>query len=182
MDKLCKDCGERPRAPRRGVCRECHNARQRERSRAHPSYQRSKELAQARLDRGESKWCPRCETVKSLTEFGLTQPYCKPCRSAYHREMAHKQDPLYKQDYDIRKKYGISLADRDELLEAQGNRCAICLTTDPGRSWHIDHDHVTGKVRGILCFGCNVGLGVFQDDESRMRRAIRYLKQNKEAA
>lgn len=64
-------------------------------------------------------------------------------------------------------------------LAAQGNRCAACGTDDPGNvnGWVTDHDHVTGEVRGILCHGCNIGLGAFKDSIDRLQRAIRYLRQ-----
>lgn len=58
------------------------------------------------------------------------------------------------------------------MVEAQGGLCPIC------KKWeavHVDHDHVTGKVRGILCEPCNGGLGQFRDSVSTIRRAIEYL-------
>lgn len=61
-------------------------------------------------------------------------------------------------------------------LTGQGSHCAICGTVAlDGKAWHIDHDHTTGVVRGILCPNCNLGLGVFQDDTSRLASAISYL-------
>lgn len=58
-------------------------------------------------------------------------------------------------------RYGITVADYDRMLSAQGGRCAICKTDKSlGRGrFHVDHDHVTGRVRGILCHLCNTALG-----------------------
>ena len=79
------------------------------------------------------------------------------------------------------KRYGLSLADYDRLLEQQAGGCAICggvtMWRGEGRL-SVDHDHETGEVRGLLCSPCNTGLGHFHDDAERLRRAIIYLEGN----
>ena len=78
-------------------------------------------------------------------------------------------------------KYGITAEQRDAALEAQGKKCASCKSPDPGvRGWHVDHDHGTGKFRGILCRGCNHALGNVSDSLERLQQLIEYLKRNKE--
>lgn len=75
--------------------------------------------------------------------------------------------------------YGVSESDFVAMLEAQDGRCAICRADSWGGkhgSPHVDHDHVTGKVRGLLCDGCNNGLGRFKDDPARLRAAATYLE------
>ena len=62
-------------------------------------------------------------------------------------------------EYHLRRRYGIGEKEFQELLAEQGGVCAICGAPDPQ---HLDHDHRTGWVRGILCFNCNGGLGQFQ--------------------
>ncbi len=76
------------------------------------------------------------------------------------------------------KQYGLTVEQFEERLASQGNRCAICRTDEvPTRgNWSVDHDHVTGKVRGILCHGCNVALGHFKDDPALLLAAIHYLE------
>jgi hypothetical protein len=63
------------------------------------------------------------------------------------------------------------------MLKDQGGCCAICGTDTPGTSgiFAVDHDHKTGKVRGLLCRSCNVGIGNLGDDPKRLKEAIRYL-------
>jgi hypothetical protein len=81
-------------------------------------------------------------------------------------------------DSRLRRKYGITLAERNALLEAQGNACAVCKATTPGNKkygWSIDHDHITGAVRGLLCHTCNLALGLLKDDVERLDAAIVYL-------
>jgi hypothetical protein len=65
----------------------------------------------------------------------------------------------------------------NEIYAAAGNRCAICGAPPDGkRNLALDHDHATDTVRGVLCMSCNVGLGHFNDDVERMRKAIAYLE------
>jgi hypothetical protein len=73
---------------------------------------------------------------------------------------------------------GLTPSDYDEALTAQGGRCAICGTDDPGngKAWHIDHDHLTGAVRGLLCHNCNTGLGQFVHDPTLLRIAAVYVE------
>jgi len=80
-------------------------------------------------------------------------------------------------EYHLKKRYGLETSDVDEMLEAQGNACAICREVF-NDNHHIDHDHQSGKVRGLLCGKCNRGIGMFSDDPDRLVSAIKYLKDN----
>jgi hypothetical protein len=76
------------------------------------------------------------------------------------------------------KKFGMTMEQWQDMFSKQGDGCAICSVGDTGngRDWHLDHDHKTGKVRGILCHGCNTGLGGFKDSEQFLLAAITYLR------
>ena len=76
------------------------------------------------------------------------------------------------------RRYGLTQADADRILAAQGGCCAICHVMKPGGrgSWHVDHDHVTGRVRGLLCHKCNTGIGLFGDNPMMLEVAVRYLR------
>lgn len=81
------------------------------------------------------------------------------------------------------KKYGLSLEKYSEMLKDCGGLCMICGGTPSGMSnsrsrLHVDHDHVTGKVRGLLCGSCNVGLGHFNHDPIRLLDARIYLQES----
>jgi hypothetical protein len=80
-------------------------------------------------------------------------------------------------DLYYRRTFGISADDVDALIEKQGGVCAICGRT-PTRlaSWHVDHCHDTGLVRGVLCIDCNQGIGKFHEDPARLRAAADYLE------
>jgi len=74
--------------------------------------------------------------------------------------------------------YGLTSEGFAALLGAQGGRCPICLDPINERS-HVDHDHATGLVRGILCGSCNRGIGILKDSPERLRRAADYLERSK---
>lgn len=85
----------------------------------------------------------------------------------------------------LRKEYGISEAQYEALLRAQGGVCAICHRSESMRGAHgeaqplsVDHDHSTGRVRGLLCDACNTGVGKFSEEPNRLRAAATYLEHN----
>lgn len=85
-------------------------------------------------------------------------------------------------EYQLRKKFGLSMADYEAMLLAQGGKCAICQSEHSGRkdrnNFSVDHDHSTGKVRGLLCSGCNTGIGNLRESPAILLRAAEYLRVN----
>jgi hypothetical protein len=76
----------------------------------------------------------------------------------------------------LKRKYGITPAQYDQMLAVQGGVCAICGRKPRSDiSLHVDHDHETGQRRGLLCFKCNNALGDFRDDIKQLERAVTYL-------
>jgi hypothetical protein len=78
-----------------------------------------------------------------------------------------------------KKAHGVTPEFYSKMIATQHGRCAICgrdLSTLPPKKVHIDHDHKTGIVRGILCHWCNLGIGKFKDDPSALRRAFAYIR------
>lgn len=117
------------------------------------------------------KSCSKCRIIKAKTEFykGTTADgfmgYCKQCFT-----------PLS----DQRKRfilYGITAEQYEKFLDTQKGVCKICKML-PERGLCVDHDHATGKVRGLLCHDCNLGLGRFKDKVAILREAINYLQEN----
>lgn len=106
---------------------------------------------------------------------------CRTCLSAKHKKWA--ATPAAKSSVrsrQIKSSYGLSADDYDRLFRDQCGRCAICMRTEDSstkkrRILHVDHDHMTGLVRGLLCNTCNVGLGNFRDAEWIIARALIYL-------
>lgn len=172
--KTCPDCGEmkplddfpvaaRGRFGRQTYCRPCMNKRSLEslyRKRA----REGRPIRPRRIVETGHRWCPDCETVQPLSSFPKNRRdasgfgrYCKPCHNTRTRET---RDRLYggSREYHLRRRYGIGQADVDRMLAAQGGLCAMCGKADPE---HVDHDHETGRVRGLLCFNCTRPLAMF---------------------
>lgn len=143
----------------------------------------------------EVKRCRLCGRGLPLSCFykhrGTTDGHrgeCKECHSKrskeYYRE--HKAEHrTVSRRYSIKKLYGITEEDFNNLYESQGGKCAICgkpldmISANKNNAAHIDHDHETGKVRGILCRFCNIGLGLFKDNLELLDRAKEYLAKSK---
>lgn len=77
------------------------------------------------------------------------------------------------------KKYGLTIKDYDTMLLLQKGKCAICSGNNKGRNFHVDHDHETGKTRGLLCNSCNIGLGMMKDNPEILKNAIKYIRKHK---
>ena len=160
--KTCNKCGvaqplenfyKSPgmRDGRRGDCKECNLKAKQERYIADPAaaIARVKRWQQANADRVNANQRRR----RSTPEARLRE------RAAH-----------------LMRKYGLTIEQYDAMLETQGGGCFICGR--PPRddiSLHVDHDHSTGKVRGILCFRCNNALADFNEDTTVLRKAIGYL-------
>lgn len=175
--KVCPDCRElkpvtafsRNRARPDGLqfyCKACYSAR------AARAY-REREARKGRAVRERVacpegyKFCPGCRRVtphsnwhRNATTSDGFAAYCKDCRRR-QGEANH-----------LKRTFGITVEARDALFAAQGGLCAICQTA-PIK--HIDHNHATNEIRGGLCGRCNMGLGQFEDDPSRLLAAARYL-------
>lgn len=126
--------------------------------------------------------CTECCAAATVTmrEY-RADPLASEKLRDYRRE--HRQRPeakLSKREAAYRRTYGFSVAEYDQMLAEQGGLCAICRTDTPnGPSRHyflVDHDHQTGKVRGLLCGKCNTILGYLDDDSERAHRLIAYLE------
>jgi Recombination endonuclease VII len=89
------------------------------------------------------------------------------------RRVRRALEPDYR-DGERARRYGLSLADYRALQKRQGNACAICCKVT--RVLCIDHCHVTGRVRGLLCRRCNSALGFYADDQRLLRAALAYLQ------
>ena len=141
------------------------------------------------------KHCKTCNTNKPLSAFGLLRGkprhICIECRKIeskqwYENNKERKKElsKAYKhtkKDKDLQKTYGISLEEYNRKMAQQNCRCKICLTHQDNlkRAMCVDHDHETGKVRGLLCDTCNRSLGLLKDDINTLERALEYLKEHK---
>lgn len=141
------------------------------------------------------KTCPKCNTEKPATlEFfhknsanktGLSG-WCKDCNNA--RQKAYQNTPAFKliqpgiaRKWRLKFEYGMTCEEWDGLFKEQNNACAACDATEPrGGRWHVDHNHITGEVCGIICHKCNIGIGHFDDDLDLILKNAAYLQRTRE--
>lgn len=109
---------------------------------------------------------------------------CRTCRLAAHERWI-QQNPESRQDIvrraNLKRQYNLTIEQYDEMLSAQDGRCAGCGNSHPGNKtgvFFVDHCHTTGKVRGLLCLGCNSALGHIKDDIETLKQLIKYLEEN----
>jgi Recombination endonuclease VII len=103
-------------------------------------------------------------------------------RIVHYRLKRPKYSSDWYQDYALKRFYGITLDEYRRLLKKQNNACAICKKPERGKRFKrlsVDHDHETGKVRGLLCSSCNRSLGLMEEDPKALRAAARYLEKNR---
>lgn len=87
----------------------------------------------------------------------------------------------YMRKRTLQEKYSLTVEDWDAMFEAQGGACAVCPAIEPGnkQGWSTDHDHASGRVRGILCHGCNMALGGAKDNPTTLRALADYIERSR---
>ena len=115
-----------------------------------------------------------CLCGKEFKAISNKHKHCSKYCSGYYK--INKKLTQLKCHY--KKKYGITIEDYNRLFEEHDGCCAICgrHQTELVRKLHIDHDHNTGKIRGLLCYNCNDGLGRFRDNPELLNKAVEYLQ------
>jgi hypothetical protein len=137
----------------------------------------------------KTKTCSTCKEEKLLSSFYKRSEYngyrsdCKDCirikaAERWASNPGFKKRGIARQRRWQRQKfYNLSLEQELNLLNLQNSSCAICnkhFETDA--DYHVDHCHVTNKVRGLLCPGCNKGLGLFKDNSEALKQAALYVE------
>jgi len=134
--------------------------------------------------RGFSSWCRECKAASSRASYQAHREERIAAAKKYGEE--HREERLLRERgryHEERRaqrmlaRYGITVEQYDEMLATQGGGCAICgsAADGNGRYLHIDHDHETGAVRGILCSNCNRALGHLRDEPALIEIAMEYL-------
>jgi hypothetical protein len=129
---------------------------------------------------GRWSWCRQCEidsfkTPKRRAQASVRQKVFRDnLRTNNLAEMRRRE-----REQNLRSKYGFGEEEYNAMLHTHGGLCAICgkpPTTGRGKKLHVDHDHDSGVIRGLLCSVCNVSLGGFKDDPALLRRAAEYVE------
>ena len=133
----------------------------------------------------KNKWCKPCIRLAQKNWVDRNRDKVnKTSRDSYQKNRERRRllarsryDPEKSKEERLLRRYGISLKEYRYLLLKQNNLCAICEKEDcNSRSLAVDHCHVTGKIRGLLCVSCNNLLGRAKDSVSTLRRAVKYLE------
>lgn len=148
------------------------------------------------------KCCSVCGLPKDDSEFYARYLFCKKCVLSRQKEKYHT-DPDFRsrvikasvaylrahpekyKDRALKQRHGLTRQQYDMMLESQEGVCAICGQPETKKfngkvcRLHVDHDHATNEIRGLLCGKCNVALGAFNDDISVMIKAIQYLQESR---
>lgn len=152
-----------------------------------------------------TKFCNKCKTEKELEAFCKRHTtkdgrdvYCKECVSIYRKtnyKKIQESSSAYYQKYKekvnlknrnnrLKKEYNVTQEWYEKTLEEQEGKCKICKSDNPGKGlkhFHIDHNHETGKVRGLLCHSCNTGLGLFKENVDLIQKAIEYVEKHRQS-
>jgi hypothetical protein len=144
-------------------------------------------------DMSEYKVCSYCGVKKSVNDFYKSKwakdgklSRCKECINEYQRKRyrdglekpREKRAPEVGRDIHLRSTFGISSDEYEQMFIEQDGRCAICRRSQLQFKYRfaVDHDHKTGKVRGLLCVTCNSYLGMIDDSIEVLETAIKYLE------
>jgi hypothetical protein len=178
----------------RGECKVCHKAQKRAWEASHPEQVREAKRRRTAANphsnrRRANQWRKDNPERYKANMRNWYEENKDAVREAMRAD--RKNNPRKYREYELKKKFGITLAEFDALLEKQGGKCAACGATEPGgkyNQWAVDHDHACcpgrktcGKcIRGILCNGCNAGIGFLKDDAENARKAAEYLERTKD--
>ena len=159
----------------RGVCKECMYG--------HPPLKRYR-----KVDDLSDKECTKCHQTLPIDNFMFVDKeqkyrssYCNTCRN---RDIDAKRGYSFYRVRNLKKLYSLTEKMFEDMLLAQHNKCKICgeeFTFSGKITAYVDHDHSTGKVRGLLCAHCNSGLGFFNDNTDNLKAAIKYLEDYQES-
>lgn len=166
----CKDCDNITNSPARGLCGTCYTRFYRK---------------DGKVDRSiEKRIKPLCHPDRKLAPRGL----CDPCyrqkliNEKSPEEIARKKHRL--REVHIKTRYGIDIVQYNELLRQQNYKCLGCEYIHSEQNHktrlHIDHDHKTNKIRGLLCNSCNTAIGYAKDNKIILQNLINYLVQHEE--
>lgn len=145
-----------------------------------------------------TKQCTTCEETKLINNFCKSKSgkhgvgsVCRPCKSKVnlewsrknpdkckkYRQKTRKVHPEADRGYYLKRDFNLTIQEYNKLLKKQSFCCAICKKPQSEFKINlaVDHCHTTGKVRGLLCNVCNIGLGYFKDKKQLLFSAIEYL-------
>lgn len=150
------------------------------------------------VENNKTKICNDCKDNLPSSHFRIRKlkynvglsPYCIKCLKLrnikykkYNSDVYkkwYKSNPDRNKNYKLVANYGITLDQYNELLKQQNFKCKICDNSKSNSKLStklfVDHCHISGKIRGLLCDSCNKGLGLFKDNKELLKKSIKYLE------
>lgn len=141
----------------------------------------TKEKLEELISTGATRKCNKCNKILSVTNFHIKADknnkhyrFNSPCKHCAHIG----RNINYHKAYQRKRKYNLSQEDYDLKLKEQKYSCAICnmRKDEYSKDFAVDHCHVTGAIRGLLCSKCNIAIGLFTENVFVMKNAINYIK------
>lgn len=135
----------------------------------------------------QPKRCSKCNLVKDRSDFrlrtnGYSHASCRACERKAGQERYKKGDPTQQAQKNrattLKRYHNITIEQYDAWVELQGHKCAACrgpVSGGRGMYFHVDHDHKTATIRGLLCGHCNTALGLLGDDPERVQLLLEYI-------
>ncbi len=143
---------------------------------------RVKPLKEYNTDRGTGglnglhRACRECQREKGRIYYGKNRERIKAqTRKRHDKDRLRPQYVRRERSQRYRRNYGITVKQYDQMVEDQNGTCAICGFSEFNKRLAVDHDHITGQIRGLLCAGCNTRLGILENDEF-CTKAKKYLR------
>jgi nitrate/TMAO reductase-like tetraheme cytochrome c subunit len=134
----------------------------------------------------ETKICKKCLILKPLTDYQNSkdrangkQDWCRLCKREYY-DLNKERLRKHIRNNMLQREYGISQEEFDYILRKQNEQCAICglhAKNVKRKNLHVDHNHKTKKIRGLLCNNCNRGIGHLKDSIKNLKAAVKYLEE-----
>jgi hypothetical protein len=175
--RLCPKCGEYSPASewyqRSATCRACSLAQRREHYAANRERIKTIMREKYATDPERFRRVKRESTARTREAVNARQRAWWAARGAQLAAEQHQADPRKRKNFHLKRRYGITIEQYDQMCERQGGACAICHESP--KILYVDHCHVTGQVRGLLCNTCNTAMGSLRDEPLLAYRAALYL-------
>jgi len=126
--------------------------------------------------RSRRRWLERKAKMAADPAYRAThKAYLAAVKKRYYANNKARLS-LMQKGYRVKREYRMTLEGIEAIFDAQGRACAICRKPESSmKQRHVDHDHVSGRVRGVLCGNCNLAIGHMADDPMRLLEAAEYL-------
>lgn len=143
------------------------------RGRSSKRSEENQKLAEAALNQGNTTYIPTDCCKHGHKERFIGSNNCVQCSFQKSKERSE-----YAKWLRIKKEYGLSKEQFEEMQISQNNQCTICSSELTSKNTHIDHCHTSKKIRSLLCSRCNQAIGLLDEDELRLKKAMEYIRKH----